>query len=95
MIKIFYIIIIVSSLLLLVYSIKNNVTYKNTCIIADAIYNYNLDRIAKGDLDGILSYGVIKSYDKAFYNIFDWGYKNLVSKDIYELIEPFIEEEEK
>ena len=28
---------------------------------------------------------------KTFLNIFDWGYKNLLPKDTYVLIEPFIE----
>ena len=71
--------------------IKNEVTYKNNIIISRAIYFYNIDRISKGDLDGILSYDVIKSYNKALINMFDWGYNNLVPKDIYALIEPFIE----
>ena len=74
-----------------VMHIKNEVTYKNDLIISRAIYFYNIDRISKGDLDSILSYDVIKSYNKAFINIFDWGYKNLVPEDIYALIEPFIE----
>ena len=65
--------------------------YKNNLIISRARYFYNIDRISKGDLDSILSYDVIKSYDKAFINMFDWGYKNLVPKDTYALIEPFIE----
>ena len=74
-----------------VMHIKNEVTYKNNLIISRAIYFYNIDRISKGDIDGILSYDVIKSYDKAFINVFDWGYENLVPKDTYALIEPFIE----
>ena len=83
--------IIVVLLFCYVMHIKNEVTYKNNKIISRAIYFYNIDRISKGDLDGILSYDVIKSYNKAFINIFDWGYKNLVPKDTYVLIEPFIE----
>ena len=83
--------IIVVLLFSCVMHIKNEVTYKNNLIISRAIYFYNIDRISKGDIDGILSYDVIKSYDKAFINMFDWGYKNLVPKDTYALIEPFIE----
>ena len=83
--------IIVVSLFSCVMHIKNEVTYKNNLIISRAIYFYNIDRISKGDLDGMLSYDVIKSYNKSLINMFDWGYKNLVPKDIYALIEPFIE----
>lgn len=83
--------IIVVLLFCCVMHIKNEVTYKNNLIISRAIYFYNIDRISKGDLDSILSYDVIKSYDKAFINMFDWGYKNLVPKDVFALIEPFIE----
>ena len=83
--------IIVVSLFFCVIHIKNEVTYKNNIIISRAIYFYNIDRISKGDLDGMLSYDVIKSYNKSLINMFDWGYKNLVPKDIYALIEPFIE----
>ena len=88
---IFYAFCLVCLLFLFVMLIKNQVTYKNNCIISTAIYRYNIDRIGKGDFDGLLYYDVIKSYDKALFNIFDCGYKNLVPKDVYALIEPFIE----
>ena len=43
------------------------------------------------DLDKLIPFSEMKSYNKAFINMFDWGYKNLVPKDIFALIEPFIE----
>ena len=34
---------------------------------------------------------ISRAIHKAFINMFDWGYKNLIPKDTYALIEPFIE----
>lgn len=73
------------------YYIKNEITYKNMMIISYAIYSYNISMIKVEHYDELISYDDIKSYHKALLNIFDWGYKNILPKDIYVLIEPFIE----
>ena len=73
------------------YYIKNEITYKNMKIISDAIYRYNISMINDKRYDELIPYDSIKSYEKTFLNIFDWGYKNLLPKDTYVLIEPFIE----
>lgn len=75
----------------LVVLLKNLITYKNLTIILDAIHCYNINMIDLGNLDRIISYDVIKSYIEVLLNPFDWGYKNLVPKDVFALIEPFIE----
>lgn len=40
-----------------------------------------------------ISYECIESYYKTLFNLFDWGYKNLVPRDVYKRIEPFIDKE--
>ena len=72
------------------YYIKIEITYKNLKIISDAIYRYNISMIKDERYDELISYDDIKSCEKTFLNIFDWGYKNLLPKDTYMLIEPFI-----
>ena len=92
MIKTIFIVIWLMALLFsCLYYIKNEITYKNLKIISDSIYRYNLSMIEDERYDELISYDDIKSLDKALFNIFDWGYKNLLPKDTYVLIEPFIE----
>ena len=88
---IFNVICLMALLFSCLYYIKNEITYKNMMIISDAIYRYNISMIKDERYDELISYDDIKSLDKALFNIFDWGYKNLLPKDTYMLIEPFIE----
>ena len=74
-----------------VMRIKNEVTYKNCVIILNAIHKYNINMMETYDLDKLIPFSEMKSYNRVFYNLFDWGYKNIVPKDVYPLIEPFIE----
>ena len=91
MIKTVFIVICLIALLFdFLYYIKTLITYKNMMIISDSIYRYNLSMIEDERYDELISYDDIKSLDKALFNIFDWGYKNLLPRDTYMLIEPFI-----
>lgn len=87
---IFNVICLMALLFSCLYYIKNEITYKNMKIISDAIYRYNISMIKDKRYDELISYDSIKNYEKTFLNIFDWGYKNLLPKDTYMLIEPFI-----
>lgn len=90
MIKTIFIVICFMALLFsCLYYIKIEITYKNLMIISDSIYRYNLSMIEDERYDELISYDDI-NLDKALFNIFDWGYKNLLPKDTYMLIEPFI-----
>ena len=87
---IFNVICLMALLFSCLYYIKIEITYKNLKIISDAIYRYNISMIKDERYDELISYDDIKSCEKTFLNIFDWGYKNLLPKDTYMLIEPFI-----
>ena len=87
---IFNVICLMALLFSCLYYIKNEITYKNMKIISNAIYRYNISMINDKRYDELIPYDSIKSCEKTFLNIFDWGYKNLLPKDTYMLIEPFI-----
>lgn len=72
---------------------KNNNTYKNHIILLNAIAEHNRAAILKDQYDKRISYACIESYCKTLFNLFDWGYKNLVPRDVYKRIEPFIDED--
>jgi len=72
---------------------KNNNTYKNHIILLNAIAEHNRAAILEDQCDKCISYECIESYNKTLFNLFDWGYKNLVPRDVYKRIEPFIDEE--
>lgn len=72
---------------------KNNNTYKNHIILLNAIAEHNYAAILEDRCDKCISYECIESYYKALFNLFDWGYKNLVPRDVYKRIDPFIDKE--
>lgn len=88
--------VIVVALLGLILLYKNEITYKNFMILEDAIHSYNLSVLYTNNLSfdkgDLLPYeeSFIKSYYVALFNMFDWGYDNLVHTDTYEKIKPYI-----
>ena len=78
--------------------IKNAVTYHNFNIISDAIYKYSIDAIDKAVkngtiLDGVkyeVEYDDMRDYNSTVMRIFDWGYKNILPEDKFEIIKPYI-----
>ena len=72
---------------------KNNNTYKNHIILLNAIAEHNRAAMLEDRCDKWISYECIESYYKTLFNLFDWGYKNLVPRDVYKRIEPFIDKE--
>lgn len=73
--------------------LKNNNTYKNHIILLNAIAEHNSAAMLEDQYDKRISYECIESYYKTLFNLFDWGYKNLVPRDVYKRIEPFIDKE--
>ena len=79
-------------------AIKNQVTYRNYSIIQKAIFEYRMDGISKAYENGTIMSGVkhevkyddMLDYDSVFKRIFDWGYKNILPYDKFEIIKPFI-----
>lgn len=75
--------------------IKNNNTYKQITIITKAIYQYQSDCIRNRNYKYLVDYPDMKSYDDVFNNFFDWGYTNILPKEKFEIIKPYILEEKK
>jgi len=70
---------------------KNNVTGKNYNKILNAIYKYSLDQLNNGNLEDLTYlYDKIEPYQKTLYRLWDYGYKNIVPKDVFDKIEPYI-----
>ena len=72
---------------------KNINTYKNHIILLNAIAKHNYAAMLEDQYDKCINYDCIESYYKTLFNLFDWGYKNLVPRGVYKRIEPFIDEE--
>ena len=72
--------------------IKVEVTSRNLVILLNAMYDYYQDCIERGAHDKLQFeyYDTFPPFDKVLYRLFDWGYKNILPKDIFEKIEPFI-----
>lgn len=70
--------------------IKNIITNTNLNIISNAIHAYNRD-IIWGKIDGdLVGYDDMAGYCKTLFRFWDWGYKNILPKDKYELIKAYI-----
>ena len=78
---------------MIILHFKNNNTYKNHMIILNAIAKHNYAAMLEDQCNSCIDYGCIESYYKTLFNLFDWGYKNLVPRDVYNRIEPFIDKE--
>ena len=89
-------ILFVISTLALIILRKNDNAFDNCVIIIKAIYNYKLDLIDKGDLgESFVDYDDMRSYEAVLFRIWDWGYKNILPKDKFEIIKPYIKEEQR
>lgn len=74
---------------------KNQVTYKNMCIIGNAIYLYNSEMIQSCNYEKILDYDIVIPeclYTRTLFRLFDWSYYNILPNDIFALINPYIPE---
>ena len=59
-------------------------------IISNAIRDYNLDKIHQQSYDDLIDYDLMEDYDETFKRIFDWGYTNILPKEQFELVKPYI-----
>lgn len=72
--------------------IKNNNAFKNTITINHAIYSYISDCIYKRT-EPTVDYSDMRSYDRTWLRFWDWGYKHILPKEKFKIIEPYINEE--
>ena len=72
---------------------KTEVTYRHLNMLLEATHAYNLDCIDRDALDEMLNYfDIFPTYDSVLYRYFDWGYENILPKEVMEKIRPFIKE---
>ena len=85
-------IIFVSVLLVLfmLFVLKNNATLDAHYKIIDAIRDYNIVCIDSGNLNDMIDFSEMESYDKTLWRLNDWGYTNILPKERFELIESYI-----
>lgn len=72
---------------------KNENAFKNHTIIGDAIYQYHVDCV-KHNRDILVSYDDMEKYTITEYRLTDWGYENILPKDKFEIIKPYIRVQE-
>lgn len=76
--------------------VKVEVTSKHLNLLLDAVHAYNLDCIDRGFVTETYNYyDIFPSYDTVLNRIFDWGYENILPKEVMEKIRPFIKEVKK
>ena len=70
---------------------RNALVYKNHMIISNAIHMYHRDMIARGKFFNFeVDYDDAESYNKTLFRLFDFGYENILPKEKYEIIRPYI-----
>jgi hypothetical protein len=60
-------------------------------ILSDAIHMYHRDMIIQGEFVNFkVDYDDMESYDETLFRLFDFGYENILPKEKYEIIRPYI-----
>ena len=75
---------------LILLMFKNCNTLNNTKKIINAIYKYHIECVLH-KIEPIVDYKDMESYEVTLFRIWDWGYKRILPKDKFEIIEPYIE----
>lgn len=80
------------------FLIKNGITYRWHVLITNAIFLYHVDCESNLEIDlreKIVSYNDLESYDATLFRFWDWGYKHILPKEKFEIIEPYIKKVKK
>ena len=77
------------SALCLVLMVKAEVDYKHYLKIADAIVYYGTD--TEQFDEALEMFDHIRPYCRTVFRVWDWGYKNILPKEDFELIKPYLE----
>ena len=70
--------------------IKNIITNRNMHAVLHAIHAYNTDIIYGRIAGEKISYDDMAGYCKTLFRFWDWGCKNILPKNEYELIKDYI-----
>lgn len=77
-------------ILCIYFLIRLNIASNNRTIIIDAIHRYNRDMIVRGKFNNAIHYHDMESFDDTLFRLNDFGYTNILPKEKYELIKPYI-----
>lgn len=92
----FFITAFVIFILYLFILFKNKNTQKNRMIVFDAILRYNDNTPSMlGDVSPYVGLLHMEEEWKTFWRLYDWGYKNILPKDKYNIVKPYIEDPNK
>ena len=89
---IFTIILTIAMIFLFILLIKNEITCKHQNKIVHAIYLYGIQCIKEGK-EPQVDYRDMEDYDKTLFRLWDWGYTNILPKEKFEIIKPYINKE--
>lgn len=82
---------IVITLFILIYDVlKNKNTYAKHMIILDAIFDYRLHCFNE-NIEPSVNFDDMEGYYITFFKFWDWGYKNILSKEKYVIVKDYIE----
>lgn len=91
----FIILLVFEMIFWLLMMIKAKVTQENHFILIDAISKYRISLINQHLYEPEVDYKDKESFEKTLFRLWDWGYKRILPKEKFEIIEPFIEEAKK
>ena len=92
-ITILIVIICICGVMLLLFKLKNRITYKHHMMLAKVIYSYHLCCISQRWTPKI-HYTDMEGYKETLFRWWDWGYTRIMPENKLELIELFIKEDE-
>ena len=70
--------------------VRGEIDFRNRMKIINAIYNYNEDRINHYDYENLISYECMEDYDETTRRLWDFGYKRIVSEDVFHKIYEYL-----
>lgn len=75
-----------------IFTIKNENTYRTHIIINEAIFARKMYCIRNADFEHVneVDYKHAESYGRTLLRFWDWGYKRILPPDKFEIIKPFI-----
>lgn len=77
-------------ILSLVAMVKDTYSFRAYRTIHNAISEWGLDNPNVSEKEFVEMFHSMREYPKPFSRLFDWGYKNILPADKFEVIEPFI-----
>ena len=66
--------------------VRCEIVYRNRLKIINAIEKYNIDRTNRDDYENLISYDCLKDFEETTRRLWDFGYKRIVSEDVFRKI---------